>query len=289
MIASNPLVSIVVLTYNSASYIIETLESIKDQDYPNMELVVSDDGSKDGTYSIVIEWIEQNKNRFVRSIIIRSFENQGTSFNYNHGIINSTGSYIKTLDGDDCLNGQRAISAYVDFVENNNVDICISDVELFTKDNMDITKFRSDYDFYFSCVCEDYMHQKSRIVTELALPNPAVFFSRKLYMQIGGYDIRYKYLEEWPFFYKAIMSGFQIYPIKERLVKYRLISKSVSHNTVSKVYVELQRDLFRFYRDHLIGHLFDDRRYVTALKLYRRYFNKVFISTRDYYTSRMCR
>ena len=53
MIDNRPLVSIVVLTYNSSDYVLETLDSIKCQDYPNLELIVSDDGSNDETYRIV--------------------------------------------------------------------------------------------------------------------------------------------------------------------------------------------------------------------------------------------
>jgi alpha-1,3-rhamnosyltransferase len=68
--SSNPLVSIVVITYNSSSYVIETLESIKAQTYQNIELIVSDDCSKDKTVDVCKKWIEKNKQRFVRTELI---------------------------------------------------------------------------------------------------------------------------------------------------------------------------------------------------------------------------
>ena len=49
---NNPLVSVVVITYNSASTIIETLDSIREQSYKNIELIISDDCSKDNTVDI---------------------------------------------------------------------------------------------------------------------------------------------------------------------------------------------------------------------------------------------
>ncbi|MBR5577209.1 MAG: glycosyltransferase [Bacteroidaceae bacterium] len=52
-------VSIVVITYNSSKYVLETLESVKAQDYPNIELIVSDDRSTDNTFELVNQWIEE--------------------------------------------------------------------------------------------------------------------------------------------------------------------------------------------------------------------------------------
>ena len=60
----NPLVSAVIITYNSAKYVIETLDSIKAQTYQNIELIVSDDCSTDETTTLVKEWLEKNGNRF---------------------------------------------------------------------------------------------------------------------------------------------------------------------------------------------------------------------------------
>ena len=270
MIDNRPLVSIVVLTYNSSDYVLETLDSIKCQDYPNLELIVSDDGSNDETYRIVSEWIESNKDSFSRSVIIKSFTNRGTCHNYNQGVCNSSGTFIKTIDGDDCLNGSNCISKFVQFMETTNADICISDVELFTRDDMDLSREREWYDYLFGCVCEDYEDQKKRISIELAIPNPACFFTRKLYDESGGYSEDYKYLEEWPFFFNIIMSGHQIFGLKEQLVKYRLVKKSVSHNRKSKVFLVLQSDLLRFFFHTRLPQLITEKRFgYVASNMYR--------------------
>lgn len=58
----NPLVSVIVITYNSAKYVLETLESIRVQSYQNIELIISDDCSKDNTIDICRNWIGKMKN-----------------------------------------------------------------------------------------------------------------------------------------------------------------------------------------------------------------------------------
>ena len=59
-----PLVSIIVITYNSSKYVLETLESAKAQTYENIELIISDDGSTDDTIKICKNWLEKNQDRF---------------------------------------------------------------------------------------------------------------------------------------------------------------------------------------------------------------------------------
>ena len=56
-----PLVSVIVVTYNSSKYIIETLDSIKNQTYSNLEIIITDDSSNDMTMSRINNWLDRNK------------------------------------------------------------------------------------------------------------------------------------------------------------------------------------------------------------------------------------
>lgn len=75
MSEKNPLVSIIVITYNSAKYVLETLESAKAQTYQNIKLIVSDDCSTDNKIEICRKWLEKNKGRFVRTELITVEQN----------------------------------------------------------------------------------------------------------------------------------------------------------------------------------------------------------------------
>ena len=99
----NPLVSVVVLTYNSSKTVLETLNSIAAQTYKNIELIISDDCSKDDTLKKCKKWELKNKQRFTQIIIIRSNQNTGTAANGNRGANAANGEWLKFIAADDVL------------------------------------------------------------------------------------------------------------------------------------------------------------------------------------------
>ena len=71
---TDPLVSIVALCYNHESYLKETLDSILNQTYKNIQLIIIDDCSKDNSISLIKNWIHKNK---VECVFIAHKENRG--------------------------------------------------------------------------------------------------------------------------------------------------------------------------------------------------------------------
>jgi glycosyltransferase involved in cell wall biosynthesis len=103
MNVSENLISVLLITYNSADHLIEALESVKNQTYPHLELIISDDCSSDNTIEVCEQWLSQNKSRFYNTKIVQTKKNTGVSGNLNRGIKNSTGKWIKPLAGDDYM------------------------------------------------------------------------------------------------------------------------------------------------------------------------------------------
>ena len=68
---TEPLVSVLVPSYNQEKYVIDCLESIRSLDYPNLELILSDDASSDATFEVAGRWIEEHRERFVRAVAVR--------------------------------------------------------------------------------------------------------------------------------------------------------------------------------------------------------------------------
>ena len=95
----HPLVSICIPTYNGEAFITEALESAINQTYPNLEIIVSDDASKDKT----LEIINTFKSKTSIPIHVFNHEPNGIGSNWNHSVRKSNGDYIKFLFQDDVL------------------------------------------------------------------------------------------------------------------------------------------------------------------------------------------
>ena len=94
---SQPLVTTVIPSYNHAIYIEQAMQSVLDQDYPNIQLIVVDDGSKDDSHAVISAFAERNP----QVEMILNSENHGQSAVLNQGIAHAKGDFIQFLPSDD--------------------------------------------------------------------------------------------------------------------------------------------------------------------------------------------
>ena len=94
----NPLVSVVIPVYNCAEYIGECIDSVAEQTYDNIEIIVVNDGSKDGSENII-----KDKRKRYHNILYYKQRNKGVSAARNLGIKKARGEYITFVDGDDLV------------------------------------------------------------------------------------------------------------------------------------------------------------------------------------------
>jgi len=97
-ITTAPLVSTIVLCYNQSHFVLETLESVKAQTYPNTQLIIVDDCSSDNSVEIIEGWLRRNG---VRCTFIRHEENQGICKSLNDALAVAKGKYISMTAADD--------------------------------------------------------------------------------------------------------------------------------------------------------------------------------------------
>jgi glycosyltransferase involved in cell wall biosynthesis len=95
-----PRVSLLIISYNQQDYIGEAISSAVAQDYDNLEIIVSDDGSTDDTPSIITEWARRYPSKIIPLL---NQQNCGITKNCNRALEESTGEYISLLGGDDVL------------------------------------------------------------------------------------------------------------------------------------------------------------------------------------------
>ena len=94
------LVSVIIPLYNHGSYVIETLESIYDSDYTELELLILDDGSNDNGFDLATDWLSDHSSRFVR-VWSEKQNNSGINATTNKLVNNSKGYYIYLIASDD--------------------------------------------------------------------------------------------------------------------------------------------------------------------------------------------
>lgn len=116
---SNPLISVCIPTYNGANYIEAALESVYNQTYSNIEIIVSDDASSDNTLELIKNY--DSKSRF--PVHIYHHKPSGIGANWNHCISQANGTYIKFLFQDDLLEPSCVADMVQVFQENPDIGL----------------------------------------------------------------------------------------------------------------------------------------------------------------------
>ncbi len=119
-----PLVSIAIITYNSAKFIAKAMDSALAQDYPNIEIIVSDDASTDATPKIIQTYIDLYPDKIK---LLTLSQNVGITKNWFNCVAYCKGKYITGLAGDDIMLSNK-VSTQVSVMESDpNIAICYSD------------------------------------------------------------------------------------------------------------------------------------------------------------------
>lgn len=246
---SKPLVSIPIVTYNSAEFIIETLESVKAQTYPRLELIVSDDCSKDNTVALCREWLAQNKDRFERTQLIEAKRNTGVSANLNRAEAACTGEWVKFLDGDDLLL-PTCVQDYIGFVEEHpEVVYLFSRIEAFGASE-ERNRYYTEKVFDYTIFDLDARKQYEKLIWQNFVMSSTCMYNRAKNSELGlRNDERIPLLEDWPRWINVTKKGVQLRFLDKVEVKYRIHEKSLSTSgTISPSYRKSNMLLCKYYQ-----------------------------------------
>lgn len=270
---NNPLVSIVVITYNSSKYVIETLESAKAQTYENIELIVSDDCSTDNTVEFCREWIEKNKERFVRTELLTVPSNTGIPANCNRGYKAAKGEWIKGIAGDDIL-ANDCVSCLMKEAskhKDKKVGIVGGNVQSFAGDIRNLRNVNRGLKIgimksRFGKITSSHK-QYELLLMRYIISTPTFLVAKQVYDTIL-YDEKYPRLEDYPFALNVLNAGYLYVHANETVVYYRFHLGSVSaFKGKGKCYGDFYLILRKFYLDYrreklpLIVRLAEDHKY----------------------------
>jgi glycosyltransferase involved in cell wall biosynthesis len=264
------LISVVVLTYNSAAFVVETLESIKEQTYYNIELIVTDDCSTDNTVEVCKQWIENNIDRFVRSEVVTTSKNSGIPTNCNRGIFASTGEWIKFIAGDDALM-PNLLTEYIQHINlNPDIEFLHSNVvhynESLNEGNKDIqtdcAKLRMNEKGISS------MEQYEILLRVNHVKAPTTFIKKTIFNKVGTFDERYPLWEDRPMWIKITENNIKLHFLDIVGVKYRVHCNSTQYNNKEK----------RLFSNYAIQHYKAyHENYLHRLPLTERFYKRIMI------------
>jgi len=228
---SFPLVAVVVVTYNSSKYVLETLESVKSQTYRNIELIVTDDCSKDDTREICEKWLDENQERFVRTSLIVPEKNTGISGNCNRGLSAVNAEWVKIIAGDDILE-DFALSEYMKFVlSDSGIKFVSCQVTVFSDVAEKCSLITSSEEVFDAPVKKQFKYLLTR---GNFIIGASMFFNVDIARKIGGFDERFPMIDDYPFFVKVYNEGYRFNLLKIPLVRYRVHgdNASLSNNSL---------------------------------------------------------
>ncbi|MBW2593833.1 MAG: glycosyltransferase [Deltaproteobacteria bacterium] len=167
----NPLISVIIPTYNRAWVLAEAIDSVLAQDYKNFELIVVDDGSTDNTSDLLDTY--SNKLKPIRQI------NAGVSAARNRGIVEALGDFLAFLDSDDTWLPQK-LSRQMDFFIRRPEALICQTQEIWIRNNVRVNPRK-------------YHKKPSGMIFEpsldLCLVSPsAVMIKKELFKDIGCFD-----------------------------------------------------------------------------------------------------
>lgn len=269
---SDILISVVIITYNSTKYVIETLESVKDQTYKNIELIVSDDASTDDTLTLVKQWLNANKGRFAGYKVVENKTNTGISPNCNRGIMVATGEYIKLIAGDDLLL-YNCIEDLLNYSLKHNLNLAYAKaIPFIDSDNQAcVTKLMAYEKLMYELFDLNVKQQYRKLLTGFNMYASGLFLKRQFILSIGGFDEEYRMMEDYPFLIKITSMGYKLNLLDKYTVKYRVRCPNARAEFFSsKRKKNHNSDLSRFEIKELLPRLRKERMYIAIYDLFIR-------------------
>ncbi len=235
----SPLISVIIPAYNHEKYVSETIHSIWNQTYPNLELIVIDDGSTDNTSKIIESLLEKSpiKMKFIRK------KNEGLARTLNQSLQLINGEYFFLLASDDTAKPQ-AIETLMNGIKNSsmtNIAVAFGDNNYINFESKQVqvnqsrqiaktedeNKYNTFLDYFFTLrprlKNKNYFLSYESFIDGNYVPS-GILINKSILLDLNGYDENVL-LEDFDFYLK-VSKKFSILHIPEVLANYRIHNKN---------------------------------------------------------------
>ena len=217
-------ISIITITFNSAKTLQRTFASVQSQTYKNIEHVIVDGASSDGTVDMIKAYAAEHTN--VRWV---SEKDDGIYNALNKGIKMATGDIIGFLHSDDVLFSPDSIEHIAVAFESQQVEVVYGDL-LYCKGNKVIRRWKSN------------VFNPRSLKYGWMPPHPTVYVRREVYQQVGEYDEWFRISADYDMILRIFKSGFKAHYLPEVLVSMEMGGAS-NKNTKARL-SKTQEDYF---------------------------------------------
>jgi glycosyltransferase involved in cell wall biosynthesis len=229
-----PLVSVVCLCYNHAAFVKEAVQSVMEQTYSNIELILVDDASSDNSVAIIEDL--QRQYPAIKVILLKN--NVGNCKAFNQGLAVSKGEFLIDLAADDVLMPDR-VKKGIEFFKGlaSDVGVTFSDAEWISEAG-DHLHFHSTK-FPHADIPQGDIYLD--LIDSYFICSPTMMFRRSVIDDLGGYDELLAY-EDFDFWIRS-SRNFKYAYLPEVTVKKRVVKTSMSKNQQRSI--QQQRSTFR--------------------------------------------
>ena len=241
---NNPLVSIIIPLYNSESYIESTLESILNQSYTNIEIIVVDDFSTDSSFEIVSS-LKNQKINLVKN------NNKGACAARNFGFKLSKGDYIQYLDADDLLSKTKLETQLNQLLKNDENSIASCGWTKFNNDTLPKSAkqqvINKSYKKPYLWLVDSFNGKGMGLISIWLTP-------RHLIEKAGNWDETLLINQDGEFFCRVLLQASNIIFCDEILAYYRMHANSITQQKRSIDKIQSQLHSYKLCEEHLINH-----------------------------------
>ena len=225
----DPVVSIVTPVYNVEKFIEETMDSVRAQSYEDWELLLVEDGSKDQTVSVILDYLERTGDGRIR--MVRMEQNGGAARARNRGVLEARGRYVAYLDADDLWEPEK-LEKQIRFMEERGAAFSFTGYEFADENGKGLGKI---------------VKVPETIDYKEALKNTTIFTSTVMFdlEKLSKDELEMPMIksEDTALWWRILRKGTIAHGLNENLVRYRRAGKSLSSNKLEAV-----RRIWNLYR-----------------------------------------
>ncbi|OOG69875.1 glycosyltransferase [Flavobacterium sp. A45] len=228
---NNPLVTIICLCYNHGAYVVESLNSVINQSYPSIELIIVDDSSTDNSKKVITNWLEKNP----QIQFIANKTNLGNTKSFNKALKLAKGEYVIDLAADDLLL-PNCVTLQIDAFKKSgykNLGVVYGNVKLISENGT--------FDSYYFPVNTQKKVIENRITGDIyesvlsggnSICSVSAMIKKTVFDRLQGYDETLAY-EDLDFWIRASRQ-YEFDFIDEPLVQKRIVTNSLGSDFFKK-------------------------------------------------------